>query len=318
MSQLDLTNGSSTVGRHTDSETGIVVGLPAYNEAVGIGSVILSAQEYADEVIVVDDGSTDRTVEIAESAGATVVKHESNEGKGGAVKTIFESASRQQPEALVLLDADGQHVPTDIQAVAQPVLDGDADISIGSRYLESKGGDETPLYRRFGQQVLDVLTTGRSARDLTDTQSGFRALSPQAIDDLKLTTDGIGVETEMIRDASDKGLRMTEVPIDVRYEGIDGQTYNPLHHGLTVVNFVLQLVRDRHPLVFFGLPGLVLILLGTLYGLDGILVYRATGDFYPAKVFVAGFLTIIGCLATFTGMMLNSLSNKLAQVTTEN
>ena len=314
MSHSHLTNGVEEAATSPDSELGVMIGLPAYNEEVGIGSVVLAAAPFADEVVVVDDGSTDRTVEVAHSAGATVVEHGVNRGKGGAVKTLLEIAEERDAEALVLLDADGQHVPGDIPDVVRPITEGDADIVIGSRYLDSDKGDETPLYRRFGQRVLDVLTTGRSGLNLTDTQSGFRAFSPAAISALELSTDGIGVETEMIRDANTKELDVVEVPIDVRYEGIDGQTYNPLHHGLTVVTFVLQLIRDRHPLLFFTLPGLVLVFAGTLYGLDGILVYRATGEFYPAKVLVAGFLTVIGSLASFTGMMLNSLSNKLDDI----
>lgn len=309
-------NGAESYQHESESDLGVMVGLPAYNEEIAIGSVVLAAQTYADEVFVVDDGSTDRTVEVAREAGAIVIEHETNKGKGGAVKTLLEIASDRLPETLVLMDADGQHVPSDIPHVAQPVLEGDSDISIGSRYLDSDARDETPLYRRFGQRVLDALTTGGSGQNLTDTQSGFRALSPQAIEKLALTTDGIGVETEMIRDAGNKGLETVEVPIDVRYDGIDGQTYNPVRHGLTVVNCVLTLVRDRRPLLFFGLPGLILVFAGTLYGLDGILLYQSTGNFYPVKVFVAGILTILGSVSTFAGLTLNSISRTISQLDT--
>lgn len=322
MSQTRVTNGAQTTGPNaeiasdtgTGPELGLMIGLPAYNEEVGIGSVVLEAQKYADEVVVVDDGSTDRTAAVARRAGATVIEHEINTGKGGAVKTLFALARDRSPEVLVLLDADGQHVPTDIPRVARPVFEGEADICIGSRYLDSNVKTETPLYRRFGQRVLDVMTTGRSGPELTDTQSGFRAFSPRAVEELELTTDSIGIETEIIRDANEKGLGILEVPIDVRYKGIDGQTYNPLHHGLTVVNLALSLIRDRHPLLFFTVPGLLVFLIGSLYGLDGILLYQNTGEFYPAKVFVAGFLTVLGSLAAFTGMTLNSLHDKLANI----
>lgn len=288
----------------------LLVGIPAYNEEIGIGSIIHSAEKYASEIIVVDDGSTDRTVPIAERAGATVIEHDENHGKGRAIRTIFEAVSDRKFDALVLLDGDGQHVPEDIPTVVDPVLEDECEISIGSRYLEDKN-TETPAYRRFGQRVLDILTTGSARTKVTDSQSGFRALSPTAIDKLRLRTDGMGVESEMISDATGKGLEIEEVPIDVRYEGIDGQTFNPLRHGLSVATFILQLVRDRHPMLFFGIPGLVLTLFGAMYGLDGILVYQQTGNFYPAKVFVAGFTSIIGVLGIFCGLILNRISNMI-------
>lgn len=289
----------------------VVVGIPAYNEEIGIGSVVLAAQKFADEVIVVDDGSTDKTVDIATEAGATVIEHDENKGKGQSVRTLLEAADSREFDALVLLDGDGQHVPADIPAVTEPVLDGDCDITIGSRYVNG-GQTETPGYRRFGQRVLDVLTTGSARTKVTDSQSGFRALSPTAAQDLRIRTDGMGVESEMIDDATQKDLSIHEVPIDIRYDGIDGQTHNPFVHGLSVVTFILQLVRDRHPLLFFGVPGLMLTLFGALYGLDGILIYQNTGTFYPAKVLVAGFTTIIGVLAIFCGLILNQISNMVA------
>jgi len=308
-------NGAGT-GDDGSAETTVLVGLPAYNEEIAIGTTVLTTQEFADEVVVIDDGSADRTGEVAAAAGATVLRHESNQGKGSAIRTLFEYANDRDPSVFVVLDADGQHVASDIPDVVAPVLDGEADVSIGSRYLDGRR-TETPRYRRVGQRVLDGITPGSSKRNLSDTQSGFRAFSPRALDELRVTTDGIGVESEVVSEATSKDLELAEVPISVRYEGIDGQTYNPLSHGLAVVMFVLDLIRDRHPLVFFTLPGLALVFLGTLYGLDGVLIYRNTGVLYPAKLFVSGFLTIIGSLAAFMGLMLNSLADKFDRIASE-
>jgi hypothetical protein len=131
---------------------------------------------------------------------------------------------------------------------------------------------------------------------------------------MSLSTDGIGIESEMINDAAAKDFTMTGVPIDVRYDGIDGQTYNPLHHGLSVVVFLVQLVRDRHPLLFFGVPGIVLTLFGSFWGLDAILIYQASGTFYPAKALVAGFSSIIGVLGIFCGLILNQIAGMIANI----
>jgi glycosyltransferase involved in cell wall biosynthesis len=291
----------------------ILVGIPAYNEEIGIGSTILAAQQYSSTVVVVDDGSADNTVSIAAQTDAIVLEHHENVGKGGAVQTIFEYAHGHDFDALVLIDGDGQHVPEEIPAVATPVLEESVDMAIGSRYIEHEQ-TETPLYRRFGQRVLDVLTTGSTNSELTDTQSGFRAFSPEAVEELTLSTDGIGVESEMISEATEKDLEMDEVPIDVRYEGVDGQTYNPLQHGLTVVVFMLQLIRDRHPLLFFGVPGVMLLLFGGALGLQSAFLYQTTGAFHQWRAISGGFGILLGTLCLFCALVLSQIRNMVVKI----
>ena len=294
----------------------MIIAIPAFNEEVGIGSVVLSSRRYSDEVVVVDDGSSDRTAEIANRAGAHVIEHGENMGKGRAVRTIFEYVRGRDFDALVLLDGDGQHVTEDVPEVAGPVIAGKSDMVIGSRYIDPSR-NETPRYRRFGQRVLDTLTGQTARTSLSDTQSGFRALSPDAVERLSLRTDGMGVESEMIDSAVQQDLRIEERPIDVRYEGIDGQTFNPLQHGLEVTLFILRLVRDRHPLLFFGLPGLILALAGTLYGLETVLIYQSTDVFHPWRVLISGIVTIVGILGIFCGLILNRISTMLAELRAE-
>jgi glycosyltransferase involved in cell wall biosynthesis len=291
----------------------ILVGIPAYNEEIGIGSTILAAQQYCSTVVVVDDGSTDNTVSIAAQTDAIVLEHHENVGKGGAVQTIFDYAHGHDFDALVLIDGDGQHIPEEIPDVAEPVLNDSVDMTIGSRYVEHDQ-TETPRYRRFGQQVLDVLTTGSTSSELTDTQSGFRAFSPTAVDELTLSTDGIGVESEMISEATDKNLEIDEVPIDVRYEGVDGQTYNPLQHGLTVVVFILQLIRDRHPLLFFGVPGVLLLLVGGWLGFQAAYLYQTTGAFHQWRAISGGFGILLGTLCLFCALVLSQIRNMVVKI----
>jgi len=222
----------------------VVVGIPAYNEENGIGSTVLGVKRYADDVVVVDDGSTDATSAILEQADVTVLRHERNRGKGAAVRTLFAHARRVDCDALVLLDADGQHDPTDVPRLAEPVVDGEADMVVGSRYLSDED-DETPAYRRLGQVVLDRTTTWVTGSDLTDTQSGYRALSPDALDSISITTDGMGVECEMIDAAAGEDLTITERAIDARYDDLEGQTYNPIKHGVAVMAFLVRLAMRR-------------------------------------------------------------------------
>ena len=233
----------------------VVVGIPAYNEENGIGSTILGVQRYADDVVVVDDGSTDRTPQILSQADVTVLRHERNRGKGAAVRTLFSHARQMDDcDALVLLDADGQHDPADIPTLTEPVVEDEADMVVGSRYLD-RVDDETPIYRRLGQIVLDRTTSQVTGADLTDTQSGFRAFSPRALEDISITTDGMGVESEMIDAATSEELTITERAIDARYDDLEGQTYNPVKHGLMVMLFLVRLARRRKPATHLSREG---------------------------------------------------------------
>jgi glycosyltransferase involved in cell wall biosynthesis len=149
--------------------------IPCYNEGLAIGSVVLKARRYVDAVLVVDDGSTDDTKEVAQEAGAIVVSHETNTGKGRAVRTALGYAVDNKFDTLVLLDGDGQHNPNEIPLLIEPLKNDTADFVIGFRQLK-----QMPVYRRIGRSVLDHATgLGNS---VTDSQSGFRALNRKTID----------------------------------------------------------------------------------------------------------------------------------------
>ena len=158
----------------------IITLMPAYNEEVPIGSMVLLARQYCDQVIVIDDGSQDRTAEVAGKAGAIVIIHKKNTGKGGALKTGFEAAVNNSADIIVTIDADGQHNPSEIPKLIAPIVSGEADIVNGSRYLSGNKKD-TPIYRRIGQTVLDKATNIDCGLSLTDTQSGYRAFSAKIL-----------------------------------------------------------------------------------------------------------------------------------------
>jgi len=311
-SRRDLADSSTywtpAVVSNDGQDAGLVVGIPAYNESVSIGSTVIQAKNYASRVIVVEDGSQDATAEIARAAGATVIEHETNRGKGAAIETLFDSVRTENLDALVLLDGDGQHLPADIPRITEPVLEDGHDLVIGSRYKDGHS-TETPLYRRFGQRVLDALTLGSTRIDLTDTQSGFRALSPEAVSRINVQTNGMGIESQMIFSAVNERLDIREVPIDVRYDGIDGQTFNPVKHGLSVFSQVVREVRDRHPLLVFGPPGVGLLSLGSLLAIHTLVGYEVTGTLHQWRLFVGAVTAIIGLLSAFSGLLLSQISN---------
>lgn len=280
----------------------ILVGIPAYNESISIGSLVLQAKRYADSVIVVDDGSKDDTAWVAERAGADVIKHDSNMGKGRAIRSILASVQDKDFDVLVLLDGDGQHLTEEITSVIEPIIQNYADVVIGSRYI-SAHTTETPFYRRIGQQILDMMTNGVAGTKVTDTQSGFRALSPEAVDQLNIRTDGMGVESEMIVTAADQELSIEEVPISVRYEEVDGQTFNPIQHGQMVTIMILKLLRDRRPFVYYGGIGLLLLIVGS----SGLLLgrqFQLPIDPSTGSMLLSVLLIIIGVLSIVGGILI--------------
>ena len=286
----------------------IIAAMPAYNEGKYIGSLVLQVQQYADEVIVIDDGSTDHTSKVAVLAGATVVRHGENKGYGSAIQSILAEAKKQNADILVILDADSQHNPEEVPSLVKAVSQG-SDIVIGSR--ESQRG-AIALYRRLGQGVLSRMTSIASQTKLSDTESGFRAYSKKAINLLELKEKGMAVSSEIISEATAKGLKITEVPISVIYTK-DGSTLNPMRHGFGVLNRIMSMISERRPLLFFGLFGSIFLVLGLVAAIVVIRAYYfgshvlATGTALISILFItAGLLTI------FTGVILNVLVKRIS------
>jgi glycosyltransferase involved in cell wall biosynthesis len=287
----------------------ILAAIPAFNEEVAIGSVVLRAKSHVDHVLVIDDGSPDATAKIAELAGAEVIRHERNLGKGMALRHAFLRAREMNADILVCLDADGQHNPDEIPILLAPIKNGEADLVIGSRFLDIHS--DIPRYRRAGQMVLTSLTNSISATKVTDSQSGFRAFSKKAIDSISLEEDGIGIESSMQRSADDSGLRIAEVPITCRYDIEHASKMGPVKHGFTVVNAVLKIVEERRPLFFFGSVGIGLVIVGVAMGFWVVEVFSRTKEFAIGTSLIGIMIIIVGTLSIFTGIMLHAISKVL-------
>ena len=296
-------SGLQTSGKRQNTK--VFAGIAAYNEARYIGSIVLQARQYVDEVIVVDDGSTDNTARVAELAGATVIRHDKNRGKGAGIQSILAEAKKRNAGILVLLDADSQHDPNEIPALIKSISGG-SDLVIGSREAQKA---KTPTYRRIGQKVLLRSTRFASKTHISDSESGFRALSPKAINELELKETGFAVESEMITVAADKNLRITEVPISNIYT-TDGSTFNPVKHGLGVLSRIIAMISQRRPLFFFGLAGSGLLLAGLITGLRVIHIATTQGELAIGSAVLTVLFIIAGILSIFTGIILNTLSGR--------
>jgi len=286
----------------------IVAGIPAYNEEKTIAKVILIAQRYVDVVVVCDDGSLDLTADIAQRLGAIVIRQEKNMGYGAAIQALFEKARKLNADLLLTLDADGQHDAKEIPKLIQPILENKADIVIGSRFLQPKNG--MPLYRRFGVKVLTKITSGSKGKGvLTDAQCGFRAYNRKAIESLVLDEDGMGVSAEVLLKAGALGLVVTEVPVEVRYKGLETSTHNPLKHGLDVISTIIRLVVEEQPLTYLGIPGVALLGLGMFFGLWTLqLYYTSEPHQIVTNVALASVaFTLLGMFFIFTAITLYAI-----------
>ena len=286
--------------------------IPAYNEERFIGSLVLTVQDYVDIVVVVDDGSRDRTAEIAERAGATVVRHTVNQGKTAGVNTGFAFARSLHPAAVVMLDGDGQHSAHDIPRVLAPVLQGTADVVIGSRFLDIKSS--IPAYRQVGQHGLTAMTNAASGVNVSDSQSGFRAFSRAALDVLHFGQGGFSIESEMQFLIHEHKLRLAEAPINVTYA--EKAKRNPVRHGLQVVNGIMRLVGQVRPLLFFGASGLALLLAGLLLGLHIVDVFTHTNQLAVGYGLITVILLVVGMLLMFAGVILHSVRAMILELQT--
>jgi len=282
----------------------ITVGIPAYNEEKNIAKIIVKLKKTVDQIIVCDDGSTDSTSEIAESLGATVVKHAKNSGYGMAIRSIFLKSREINADILVTLDADGQHKIEDINKIIKPVVDGEADISIGSRFL--KEDNNTPGYRKLGVKIITKVTNSSLSEKITDAQSGFRAYNNKVLQSLTPADSGMGISTEILIKSSNLGLKIVEVPTEIQYEG-DTSTQNPVTHGTEVLMSTLKYISIERPLRFYGIPSAIFFVIGLTFTFLSIQYYAEIGKLNTNLTLVAAGTLLIAIILIVTAILLYSL-----------
>jgi glycosyltransferase involved in cell wall biosynthesis len=297
------------VGGTRESPT-VIVAIPAFNEEVAIGSVVLRSKKYADEVIVIDDGSADNTAEVAALAGAKVIKHEKNGGYGAAIGTCFRTAKQINADIMIIIDADGQHSPDDIPKLVDQMLATKADIVIGSRFVNgNEANQKIPAYRKIGMKVLDSATTAGSGLKVSDTQSGFRAYSRNAVQKIHIDDGGMGAGSEILIKAAENNLRITEVPIKVRYDLKGTSSKNPIAHGVSVLYSIVSFVSQKKPMVFFGGPGLIMLGIGVLACFEALRIFDLTGEMPIGHLLVGTIGVMLGIQCIFTGFVLISIKS---------
>ena len=282
----------------------IVIGIPAYNEEKNLASLLIKLKKISQTIIVCNDGSTDLTGKIAKELGATVIEHEKNSGYGSAIKSIFLKAHEIDADVLVTFDADGQHRIEDINVILEPIKNNIADIVIGSRFLNNN--QEIPKYREIGIKAITKLTNVTGGTKITDSQSGFRAYNKKILDKIKPQESGMGISTEILIKSQKADFKITEVPITVLYDG-DTSTHNPISHGSSVILSTLKYVAIERPLVFYGIPGIIFLLIGLAFGIWTIQIYSEEGMVITNIALVGVSGVIMGTILILTSTILYSI-----------
>jgi glycosyltransferase involved in cell wall biosynthesis len=284
----------------------IVVCIPAFNEEKNILKVLSKIKDFTDEIVVYDDGSTDGTAEIAQKAGAAVIKNKKNKGYGKALSVLFQHALIKKPDIMITIDSDGQHDPNQIPQLIEPLLKDQADIVIGSRFLNQDDIKKVPSYRSIGIKAITRMTRVACYENITDAQSGFRAYNMNALSKLRLYEDGMAISTEILLKATESNLRIVEVPITIDYFE-DSSTHNPIGHGISVVSHLLKHMSFKKPLIFYGIPGLILIIVAAIFMYNALDLFSNTRYVSTNMIILSLGFAIMGILLLATSAIIYTI-----------
>jgi len=284
----------------------IIIGIPAFNEEKNIGAIVAKLKVKYDHVIVCDDGSSDMTQTIASSLGAIVVKHPKNLGYGAAIKTIFNESKKIDGDILVTFDADGQHQLSEIDSVLKPLFEKKCDIVIGSRFLGTT--KDLPKYRKIGIKTITGLTNAVTGSNLSDSQSGFRAYSKKILNEITPTESGMGVSTEILIKSLKKEMKILEVPITISYEN-NSHSQPPISHGTSVILSTIKHVAIERPLLYYGVTGLIFLVVGLIFGAWTIQIYSEQKQVITNIALVGIGGVILGTILLISGTILYSIVN---------
>jgi len=220
----------------------VIAVIPAYNAEKTIGNVVRKTLRKVGRCIVVDDGSSDGTGDTAVSAGAELIVHVSNRGKGAAIRTALNSLRKISYKYIVFLDADGQHQPGEIARLVQAAQRRRAHLICGNRMSKPEG---MPIIRRVTNRVMSKIVSKLCGVNLADTQCGYRLLSKRAVESLRLTKSNFEVDSEMLYQVARKGFKVTEVTISSIYADDHSSHIHPVGDTFRFMRLILGLLFSR-------------------------------------------------------------------------
>ena len=280
--------------------------IPCYNEGRTIRYVIQKSKKHVDDVLVIDDGSSDDTGKIAKKTGAKVISHRFNKGKSAGIKTGFAYALANNYDFVVTLDGDAQHNPNEIPILLNYVKNNGHDIILGIRWGKNT---EMPLWRKIGKRILDYTTGLGNGWYVTDSQCGFRAFNKKAVENLISRLNGYGftVESEQLIRAHEAGLKVSSKPVSCKYKGLDTSTKRPTTHAFSVLRFIIYTMASRRSFLYICIPGFILTLIGFLVGIQTLQIYNQTNILNIGNILLGCALFMSGALAVITGLLVNIL-----------
>ena len=288
----------------------IAVLIPCYNESVTIDKVVSDFKEALPEamIYVYDNNSTDGTAEIAAGAGA-VVRYEYRQGKGNVIRTMFRDIDA---ECYIMADGDDTYPAEFAREMTELVLSGKADMVIGDRLSATYFTENKRAFHNFGNKLVRKLINKLFKGDIQDIMTGYRAFSYEFVKSFPILSGGFEIETEMSIHALDKKFKLKEIPVTYR-DRPEGSVskLNTYKDGLKVLKTIATLFKDYKPMLFFGILGLILILIGVLFFAPVLYEYLAYEYVYkiPTLVVSVGFMTI-GFLLLMCGIILDAVTKK--------
>jgi len=288
--------------------------IPCFDEEATVANIILKTKRFVNQVLVVDDGSSDETKKIAQEAGAIVISHKKNKGKGAAIRTGFQYALENNFDYVVTIDGDGQHNPLEIPNLLEDVINNGHDISIGFRVGNNT---EMPTWRRVGKRVLDYTTSMGTGGFVTDSQCGFRAFNKKAVEAItpKLKGNAFSVESEQLIKAHESGLKVMNTNVTCKYKDLDTSTKNPAAHGFSVLAYIIWVIAERRPLLFISVPGFISMVIGLVLEIYTFQYFNQNQMVFIPYTIIVSILIIVGAFAVFIGLLLNVLPKIIKKIT---
>jgi glycosyltransferase involved in cell wall biosynthesis len=300
----------------------VLVAIPCKDEETTVADVIRRVPRQLDatqgggpetvlvDVVVIDDGSTDRTARVAEASGASVIRHTVNRGLGVAFQSASEAAIRGGYDALVTIDGDGQFAPEQIIELTRPVLDGSADAAVGSRFIAGAIVDGIPPVKRLGNAMVSFIVSRLAGERYHDVSCGFRCYSREAL--LRMNLQGRFTNThETFLALAANRMRVIEVPVTVRYfpGRVSRVASSLVRYAWRTLGIMARWYRDYRPLRFFWGLAAIAALVGTAFSTLLAWHYLTTGSFTPFIFagLLGGFFYLVALLLLLGGLLADML-----------
>ncbi len=277
--------------------------IPAYNEESTIADVINQTSLYVDEIVVINDGSTDSTMNVSKNSGAIVIDNIVNRGLGKTIQRGYYEAIKRGADIVVQIDADGQYDPQEIPKLVNPIIENRADLVLGSRLENIKY--EMSWTKRNGNKAFSWLLRFLTDKDIKDGQTGFRAIRKDVLETIQLRGDFTYTQ-EMIIKSAKEGWRIENIPINFypRIEGESRLISSPLSYAWRALIIIFRTLRDYDPLRFFGIPGILLIITGLTLGSAIFYKFALVGFIgHTPAVVLTSLLIISGMQLIFLALM---------------